>query len=497
MTNKVHKATLPVIALSLMTVVSAVASLNLALPSIARDFGASQTQLTWIVDAYTVVFSGLLLFAGALSDKYGRKKLLMIGLSIYFCSSLFGLFVNNTNNLIAMRIVMGIGAACIMPSTLSIITSSFPESERPKAVGVWIGVAGGGAIIGLFGTAFLMRYFSWHSFFALNLTLASLAFVGSTKFIPNSIVENRSLDHLGGLFSVIGIGGLVFGIIEGPERGWLNLVTILGFIVGLISLILFGFYESRNVNPLLDLRIFKNRAFSAGVLSITVQFFGQFGFIFVILQYLQFLIGYSPWNAVIRLLPLPFILLPVARISGELSKKMPQKYLGSVGLAIYAFGILQFSNLGLELSYSRFLVALVFMASGMALAATPATTAITSSMPIHKQGVASAVNDTAREVGSALGVAIVGAALNTKYREVMLPAVKNLPADIADRVSSSIAFTSSPMSMESSDSFEKLRNLAFSGFQSGISFSLKWVSAIALLAALSILILAPSRRSEY
>ena len=185
MTNKVHKATLPVIALSLMTVVSAVASLNLALPSIARDFGASQTQLTWIVDAYTVVFSGLLLFAGALSDKYGRKKLLMIGLSIYFCSSLFGLFVNNTNNLIAMRIVMGIGAACIMPSTLSIITSSFPESERPKAVGVWIGVAGGGAIIGLFGTAFLMRYFSWHSFFALNLTLASLPFVGSTKFIPN------------------------------------------------------------------------------------------------------------------------------------------------------------------------------------------------------------------------------------------------------------------------------------------------------------------------
>lgn len=491
MTNKIHKATLPVIALSLMTVISAVTSLNLALPSIAKEFDASQSQLTWIVDAYTVVFAGLLLFTGALSDKYGRKRLLLIGLSIYFSVSTYGLFVASTNHLIAMRMIMGIGAACIMPSTLSVITSSFPVEDRPKAVGVWVGVAGGGAIIGLFGTAFLMRYYSWHSFFALNFSLAALAFFGAIRFIPNSLEGNRPLDIKGGLFSIIGVGGLVFGIIEGPERGWSNLLTLIAFVIGTISLIAFVIYESRIEHPLLDPKNFQNRAFSAGALSITIQFFGQFGFIFVILQYLQFIIGYSPWDAVVRLLPLPFVILPVARLSGELSKRFPQKYLGSAGLTIYAFGILQFSMLGLEFNYLHFVIALIFMAGGMAVAATPATTAITNALPAHKQGVASAVNDTAREFGSALGVAIVGAALNSKYREAMVPAVKNLPSDIADRITSSVAFTSFKPPAGKEALFEQLKKLAFDSFHAGISFSLKLVSLIAIIGAISIFWLAP------
>lgn len=383
-----------------------------------------------------------------------------------------------------------------MPSTLSVITSSFPVEERPKAVGVWVGVAGGGAVIGLFGTAFLMRYYSWHSFFALNLTLAALAFMGSLRFIPNSVEKNRPLDFGGGILSIIGVGSLVFGIIEGPERGWNNSVTLFGIALGITSLYIFVVYENKLEHPLLDPKNFKNRAFSAGSLSIMIQFFGQFGFIFVILQYLQFIIGFSPWQAVIRLLPLPLVILPIARISGELSKRYPQKYLGSIGLTIYAFGIFQFSNLDLTLNYTHFVFALIFMASGMALAATPATTAITNALPSHKQGVASAVNDTAREFGSALGVAIVGAALNSKYREVMIPAVKNLPNEIADRITASVAFTSTQPPAGSEEQFAELKRLAFDSFHSGISFSLKIVVVIALIGAVMILIVAPKRPSE-
>lgn len=474
-----------------MTVVSAVASLNLALPSIAREFSATQTQLTWIVDAYTVVFAGLLMFAGALSDKYGRKKLLLIGLAIYFSVSSYGLFVNSTSNLIALRLAMGIGAACIMPSTLSVITSSFPAEERPKAVGVWVGVAGGGAIIGLFGTALLMRYYSWHSFFALNLSLAAIAFLGALRFIPNSVEGNRPLDLFGGALSIVGIGGLVFGIIEGPERGWSSFLSISGFLIGLLSLIAFTVYELRIEHPLLDPRNFKNRKFSAGSISILIQFFGQFGFIFVILQYLQFIIGYSPWQAVTRLLPLPLILLPVARISGELSKRVPQKYLGSIGLTIYAIGIYSFSTLSLTFNYAHFVISLILMAAGMALAATPATTAITNALPVHKQGVASAVNDTSREVGSALGVAIVGAALNSKYRDAMLPAVKDLPENLANHITNSVAFTSMNPPAGKEAEFAELKRLAFESFHSGISFSLKLVAAVALFGAFLIFTIAP------
>lgn len=495
MTNQVHKATLPVIALSLMTVISAVASLNLALPSIAREFGATQTQLTWIVDAYTVVFAGLLMFAGALSDKFGRKTLLLIGLAIYLGTSTFGLFVSSTNLLIVMRVVMGIGAACIMPSTLSVITSSFPIDERPKAISVWVGVAGGGAVIGLFGTAFLMRYYSWHSFFALNLTLALVAFVGSIRFIPNSVESQHPLDFSGGLLSIIGVGSLVFGIIEGPERGWSSRTTISGIIIGILALTLFVIYELRKSHPLFDPRNFKNRAFSAGAISITIQFFGQFGFLFVILQYLQFIIGFSPWQAVTRLLPLPFIVLPVSRLSGELSKRIPQKYLGALGLTIYSGGIYFFSTLSLQFNYTHFVIALIFMAAGMALAATPATTAITNALPLHKQGVASAVNDTAREFGSAIGVAIVGAALNSKYRDAMIPAVKNLPTEIAERVTNSVAFTSMNPPVGREAEFAELTRLAFDSFHLGVSFSLKLVSITALVGAFLVFLIAPKRHS--
>ncbi|HSO55798.1 MAG TPA: MFS transporter, partial [Actinomycetes bacterium] len=228
-------AVLAVVALALMAVVSAVSGLNVALPSLARDTGATQSELTWIVDAYTVVFAGLLLLAGALGDRYGRKGVLAIGLAIFGTAAAFGLATTDPTQLIVVRAFMGVGAAAIMPTTLSVITTSFPEAERPRAIGVWVGVAGGGAVLGLFGTGILLEFFDWNSFFGLNVALAALALAGTLALVPRSADEHPPrLDLVGAALSLVAVAGVVFGIIEGPERGWTDALTASVLAVGLL-----------------------------------------------------------------------------------------------------------------------------------------------------------------------------------------------------------------------------------------------------------------------
>ena len=443
---------LPSIALSLMTVISAVAALNIAIPNITEKTGATQTQLTWIVDAYTVVFAGLLLLAGAVGDKYGRKTLLQVGLLIYLSANIFGIFSGpemDPNTLIAIRIITGVGAAMIMPSTLSVITTSFEKEERAKAVGVWVAVAGGGAVVGLFGTAVLMIWYDWTSFFWLNLVFSVVAFLGVSVNVKNSKdALSHPLDYFGGLLSVFAVSSLVFGIIEGPELGWDDSATISALILGLVLLIGFVLWELKAKYPLLDPRLFKIRGFSAGALSITIQFLAQFGFIFVGMQYLQFVGGFEPWQAALHLLPMPFVLLPGTRLVSHLAQKYPQKLLGSLGLFSFSMALFTFSTLGTEFNVWQFETALVMMALGLAFATTPATTAITASLPPAKQGVASAVNDVAREFGSALGIAVLGATLTHSYKTAMsdyVPTISFPPQIPADKVSDFTDFiTKSP-----------------------------------------------------
>ena len=241
-----------------MAVVSAVSGLNVALPSLARDTGASQTQLTWIVDSYTVVFAGLLLFAGALGDRYGRKLLLAIGLVIFGAAAALGLFVTDPDQLIVVRVLMGVGAAAIMPTTLSVITTSFPEAERPRAIGVWVGIAGGGAILGLFVTGLLLEVFPWTSFFGLNVALAVMALVGVWAVVPSSVDESPpALDIVGALLSLTAVTTFVFGIIEGPGRGWSDPLVIAALAVGIIAGIAFVLWELRLKQPMLDPRLFR------------------------------------------------------------------------------------------------------------------------------------------------------------------------------------------------------------------------------------------------
>ncbi|MGD9958621.1 MFS transporter [Nocardioides sp.] len=433
-------ALLAVIALSLMTVVSAVSGLNVALPSLQRDTGATQSEIQWIVDAYTLVFAGLLLAAGALGDRFGRKPVLLAGLAIFGSASAFGLFVSDPTMLIAMRAAMGVGAAAVMPVTLSVITTSFPPEERAKAVGVWVGVAGGGAVVGLFGSGLLLEFFEWNSFFALNVTLAALGLIGSALVVPNSRdAHPPALDPLGALLSLALVGGLVFGFIEGGERGWGDAMTVTGFVVGILAAVAFVAWELRQESPLLDPRLFRLRGFSTGALSIALQFFASFGFFFIVLQYLQYVAGLSPLQAACALLPLPVVLIPLARRAPALAQRFGTNRVASLGLALSAVGMLLLTQLGADLVYWKFAGAVAVFAAGMALASTPATMAITASLPASKQGVGSAVNDVSREFGSALGIAILGSVLNDQYRANLAPAVAGLPRDAADAATSSLA----------------------------------------------------------
>jgi EmrB/QacA subfamily drug resistance transporter len=486
---------LAVVSLALMTVVSAVSGLNIALPDLARETGASQTQLTWIVDAYTVVFAGLLLFAGALGDRFGRRGLLVAGLAVFGAGAGLAMLTSDPNQLIALRALMGIGAAAIMPTTLSVITTSFPEEDRPKAIGVWVGVAGGGAVLGLFGSGILLEFFSWSSFFGLNVVLAAFALLGTLLVVPSSTdAQPPRLDLVGGLLSLVAVAGIVFGIIEGPDRGWSDGLTVTGLVAGTLALAAFVRWELHVAQPMLDPRLFRNRGFSAGSLTVMVQFFASFGLFFVVIQYLQFVVGRSPLEAALALLPLPLVMIPLARNAPRIARRVGFRRLAPAGLFLTAAGLVVISQVQVDLAYGYFALGLVLFAAGMALAGTPATTAITESLPETKQGVASAVNDTARELGSALGIAILGSVLNQQYRDGMTDAVHGLPPALADGAQGSIAFTQSPQVGQLGSAAGNLVSAAHQAFVDGIAGSLLIAAGIVAVTAVVVALLAPAPR---
>ena len=438
-----RRGVLAVVALALMMVVSAVSGLNVALPDLAIDTGASQTQITWIVDAYTLVFAGLLLSAGALGDRFGRKGVLLIGLGVFGAAAGAAMTTSSPETLILLRAAMGVGAAAVMPVTLSIITTSFPPQERGKAVGIWVGVAGGGAVLGLFASGLLLELYAWNSFFGLNVVLALLAFVGTLLVIPPSRDSHPPrMDPIGALLSLVGVASLVYGIIEVSARGWGDPVIVVAYGLAVLASTAFVLWELRRDQPLLDPRLFRLRGFSTGSLALTIQFFGSFGMFFTMLQYLQYVTGRSPLGAAMALLPMPFVMIPVARNAPHVAERFGIRWVVPVGLVLSATGLFLMSRLGVDLVYWHFAVALVVFAAGMGLAGTPATTAIVSSLPPSKQGVASAVNDTSRELGSALGIAILGSVLASGYRDALMAsgALAGIPAQVVERTTSSIAF---------------------------------------------------------
>jgi EmrB/QacA subfamily drug resistance transporter len=397
---------------ALATVVSAVSSLNVALPDLARDTGATPTELQWIVDAYALVFAGLLLPAGALGDRLGRRRVLLTGLAIFGGGAALATTVSDPSTLIAIRAVMGLGAALIMPATLSIITANFPAGERDRAVGAWAGVAGGSALLGLLVSGAVLELATWSWVFGLSVVLALIAFMGSLRVVPaNDVHEPKALDPVGGALSALALSALVWAFIEGPQRGWSDALVVGGFAAAVLLGGAFVAWELRRSDPMLDPRLFRLRGFTSGSLSIFVQFFATFGLIFVLLQFLQLVLGYSPLEAGAALAPVAITVVAVAPRVPLLVERVGVRPVGPTGLGLMAVGLFVLSSMDAGSSYWHLLAGGLPLGLGMALAATPATTAIVESLPDEKQGVASAVNDAAREVGGALGIAVLGSVL--------------------------------------------------------------------------------------
>jgi EmrB/QacA subfamily drug resistance transporter len=434
-----HRTVLLVTCLALATVVAAVASLNVAIPSIARDMHATETQLTWMVDAYSLVFAALLLPAGALGDRFGRRGALLAGLAVFGAGSVAATFSTDPYWLIAMRTLLGVGAALVMPATLSTITSTFPAGQRAKAVGTWAGVAGASAILGLLTSGLVLEQWSWRAVFAVNVVLAVAAIAGTLRFVPESADPDApALDWAGAALAVAGLGALVYTIIEAPTAGWASTRTAVGSAVSAVALTAFVRWELRAVHPLLDPRLFRHRGFAAGTLSITLQFFAFFGFIFLLMQYLQLVIVDSPLVAALSVLPMALGMMPSARVlAPRLTARAGTGVTCAVGLLVAAGALGWLSTLDAASGYWVLAVGLLPLGAGMGLAMTPATAALTDALPRAKQGVGSAMNDLSRELGGALGIAALGSILQSVYRNHL--DVHGLPAAAAAHARSSLA----------------------------------------------------------
>ncbi|MDQ1394028.1 MAG: hypothetical protein QOF30_3005 [Acidimicrobiaceae bacterium] len=420
--------TLGVLCMSLVMIVVANASLNVALPTLTKDLSASSSALQWIVDAYSLVFAGLLLTAGALGDRFGRRFALNVGLVTFGLASGMAALASSSGQLILARAAMGIGAALVMPSTLSVLAHVFPAHERPRAIAIWTGFAGVGAGLGGVTSGWLLQHFWWGSIFLTNVCVVAVALVAGAFFVPSSKTDRTpTLDPVGAILSIAGLGSLIYAIIEAPVAGWISWTTLGSFAIAAAVLAGFARWELRTPEPMLDLRFFRNPRFTAAASSITLIFFVMFGMIFVLTQYLQSVVGYSPLEAGVRMLPWALVYMISAPRSARLVERWGHRRVVSTGLAIVATGLALLSRSGLHGNYAILALSLVITAAGMGMVTAPSTGAIVSSLPLHKAGVGSAVNDTTRELGGALGVAVVGSILASLYRGDITHRIAGLP----------------------------------------------------------------------
>ena len=488
-----HRAVTGVVCVALAAVVAAMSSLNVALPDVARSTQADSTELTWIVDAYSLFFAALLLPAGAIGDRFGRRLTLLIGLGIFGVGSAVAMTADGAHELIALRAVLGVGAALVMPATLSTITGTFTAAERTKAVSIWAGVAGASAVLGVLASGTLLEFWSWRSVFALNVVLAAIAIIGTLRVVPESADPDAPrLDIPGALLAVVGLFALVYSIIEAPTHGWTATRTLVGLALGLVVLVGFVQFERRTPNPLLDPRIFSHRGLAAGSVSIFVQFFAFFGFIFVVLQYLQLARGDSPLVSAVSMLPMALTMMPTARLVPRLVERVGAKVVCASGLLLVAMGLFVIAQVDASSSYWLLLCGLLPLGAGMGAAMTPATTAITEALPAAQQGVGSAVNDLSRELGGALGIAVVGSVLSSVYRSSFtMPHLADLPSGAA-----------AGLAAKAEESFAIAAHLGgpvaqagTTAFVDGLHLALLICSGAALVAAVLVGVILPKREA--
>jgi EmrB/QacA subfamily drug resistance transporter len=432
---------LAVLCLSLLIVMVGNTALNVALPKLSSDLNATNAQLQWLVDSYSLVFAGFLFLAGALGDRFGRKGILQAGLGLFAAATLYaGFGAETANQLIGARAVMGLAGAMIMPATLSILTNVFPNNERAKAIALWAGVSGAGTAFGPLLTGFILEHYSWHGAFLISLPLILIAMVSGAYLLPKSSdPEHTKLDLIGSGLSVIGLVALVYAIIEAPHNGWLSGETLSIFAVSVLALGAFIWWELKTKNPMLDVRLFKIRAFGISSLVLTLVFFALMGMFFNMSQLTQLVWGYGPLDAAIKMLPMSAAIVIASVISPNLVNRFGKKIVVGSGMLIMAIGVGLLATLGVDPNYGVFVLAMCVAALGMGTAMSPTTDLMMSAVPRSRAGMGSAMNDTTRELGGSLGVAILGSLLAAQYSHKIAPAAAQLPEQARVVVESSLA----------------------------------------------------------
>ena len=489
--------TLAVLCLSLVIIVVGNTVLNIALPTLVQELDATSSELQWMVDSYALVFAGLLLTAGALGDRFGRKGAMIIGLAIFGGASLASTFATSAAQLIATRAVMGLGSAFVMPATLSILTSVFPPELRGRAIGVWAGFAGAGAAVGPIAGGWLLEHFYWGSVFFLNVPVVVVALVAGHWLVPTSRDPQRAaLDFVGAGLSIVGMGALLYGIIEGPTYGWTDPLPMTALAVSLVFLIGFALWELRVDNPMLDFSFFRDPRFSAASLAISFVFFAMFGTFFLLTQFLQVVRGYSPLEAGLRTLPMALTMMIGAPSSARLTERLGAKRVVSLGLVIVAVGLILMSLIDGDTAYVWLAAVLVILAGGMSATMAPATGSIMSSLPQRKAGVGSAWNDTTRELGGALGVAVLGSIAASQYVSTLRGSISRLPGDVSRAAEASVGGA-----MQISDNLPgragaDLADAAGAAFVDAMGLAYLVAAAVAVIAAAVVAKYLPSHDSK-
>lgn len=471
----------------MVMVFSNLGSMNIALPTMQTALGASGSDLQWITDAHILTFACLLLPLGALGDRRGRKGVLLTGVVIFGVACALAAFSTTAGQLIIYRTVMGVGAALVMPATLSIAAVIFPPSERARAVAVWSAAAGLSGMLGPVIGGVLLRYFWWGSVFLFTVPVAGVVLVLVIRIVPTSRDESqRPLDAVGAALSIVALGCLLFGIIEGPELGWRDPPVIGAFGVAVVGFWAYVRWERRIRFPMLDPAYFGNRALSLGAVSAVGTFCALYGIVFILTQYFQFAQGHTPLGAGLRMLPLSVVVVLIAPLIPTVIARSGARATITAGLVISAAGMATMGMLDAASPYWPAAVGLVVLGIGLAVTMPTATHAIVSSLPPHKSGVGSALNDMTRETGGAIGIALLGTLLSVGYRQGISGKLSDLPAPTAESASDSIGVAFGVAGELSAEAAELLLGVATDAFDRGMTLA-AW-GAGAALAVLAVIV---------
>jgi EmrB/QacA subfamily drug resistance transporter len=474
--------TLAVLCTSVVLITIDTTILNVAIPTLSRSLATSTGELQWIVDAYTVVFAGLLLTCGSLGDRLGRRRILAIGLVVFGVGCAASALAGSAGVLIAMRALTGVGAALIFPATLSLITNVFTDPvERQKAIAVWASTAGIGIALGPLAGGVLLEHFYWGSIFLVNLPVIAVALVGIAIWVPESRdpVHHR-LDLAGALLSIVGLATLVYGVIRGGSDGWSDPATLGTIVAGIAVIALFVLHELRTPAPMLDVGVFRNPRFAGASAAVTAVYFCLFGTIFLLTQHLQELLGYGTLAAGIRTVPFAITLMIVANTTPRIVGRFGQRLPIVVGLVVVAGSqLLRIASTPTS-GYGIIFASQVAFAFGMGLLIAPATASIMGAVPAASAGVGSAINDTTRQVGGALGVAVMGSVAAAGFRESLVHRVPNVASGARDSLGAAMA---TAKSLGSTAIAQRVGDAARVAFIHGLRLA-SWVAfAVALLGA--------------